>query len=90
MYYNLYSSTLIYTNVTIADALQGCAIGNLSNYSMKIIVFSQLYRSKSATLEITYGIKNRFLIMYYPFPPQTTEQKNDLHLHSNRFRSNPK
>ena len=31
--------------------------GNFSNYFMKILVFSQLYRSKSAALEIAYDIK---------------------------------
>ena len=30
---------------------------NFSNYLMKIIVFSQFYRSKSATLEIAYDMK---------------------------------
>ena len=34
---------------------------------MKIIVFSQLYRSKSVTLEIAYDMKNRFIVMYYLF-----------------------
>ena len=31
--------------------------GNLSNYFMKILVLSQLYRSKSANLEIAYDMK---------------------------------
>ena len=31
--------------------------GNFSNYFMKILVLSQLYRSKSATLEIAYDMK---------------------------------
>ena len=31
--------------------------GNFSNYFMKFIVFSQLYRSKSATLDIAYDMK---------------------------------
>ena len=42
---------------------------------MKIIVYNQLYRSKSATLEIEYDIRNRFLAMYNVFPPDTTECK---------------
>ena len=37
--------------------------GNFSKYLMKIIVFSQFYRSESATLEIAYDMKNRFLVM---------------------------
>ena len=45
---------------------------------MKIIVLSQLYRSKSATLGITYDMKNWFLIMYYLFPHQTTEFKQKI------------
>ena len=32
MYYNLYSSNLIYTNVKIATALRGCAHSNNSKY----------------------------------------------------------
>ena len=31
--------------------------GNFSNYFMKVLVFSQLYRSKSETLEIAYDMK---------------------------------
>ena len=31
--------------------------GNFSNYFMKILVFSQLYRSKSSSLEIAYDTK---------------------------------
>ena len=46
--------------------------GNFSNYLMKIIVFSQLYRSKSATLEIAYDMKNIFLVMYFLVSLQTT------------------
>ena len=34
---------------------------------MKKFVFSQLYRSKSVTLEIAYDMKNRFIVMYYLF-----------------------
>ena len=44
--------------------------GNFSNYFMKIIVFSQMYRSKLTTLEIAHDMKNRFLVMYYIFHPQ--------------------
>ena len=43
--------------------------GNFSTYFIKIIVLSQLYRSKSATLEIANDVKNRFFVMYYMFPP---------------------
>ena len=53
---------------SISDKKLSVARGNLSNYLMKIIVFSQLYRSKSATLEIAYDAENRFLVMYYLFP----------------------
>ena len=49
--------------------------GNFSNYFMIIIVFSQLYHSKPETLDIAYDIKNRLLVIYYIFPPQTTECK---------------
>ena len=59
--------------------------GNLSNYLMNIIVFSQLYRSESVTLEIADDMKNRFLAMYSLISPQTTECKNNLYEHSNRF-----
>ena len=34
---------------------------------MIINIFSQLYRSKSSTLEILYNMKNRFLVMHYLF-----------------------
>ena len=36
--------------------------GNFSNYFMKMLVFSQLYRSKSATLEIAYDMKLDFFL----------------------------
>ena len=64
--------------------------GNLSNYFMIIIVFSKLYRSKSAVLEIAYDMKNRFLAVYYLFLSQTVECKNILYVHLNRLWSNPK
>ena len=35
---------------------------------MIIIVFSQLHRSKSATLEIACGMENKFLVVYDLFP----------------------
>ena len=61
------------------DRIFRCTIprGNLSSYFMKTIVFSQLHRSKPETLETTYNMKNGFLVMYYIFPPQTTECKNN-------------
>ena len=46
--------------------------GNFSNYFMKVIVFSQLYRSKLATLKIAYDMKNRFLVMYSLISPAQT------------------
>ena len=49
--------------------------GNFLNYFIKMIVFSQLYRSKSRTLEIAYDMKNRFLVTYYIVPPQKKECK---------------
>ena len=47
--------------------------GNFPNYFLKVIVFSQLYRSKPATLDIAYDMKNIFLVMYYLIYPETTE-----------------
>ena len=44
---------------------------------MKIIVFSQLYRSKSATLEMAYDMENTFHVMYYLISHQTTECKKN-------------
>ena len=44
--YNYYAVNFWQKNLSVPG-------GNFSNYFMKIIVFSQLYRSKSATLEIT-------------------------------------
>ena len=43
--------------------------GSLLNYFMVIIVFSQLYHSKLASLETAYDMKNRFIAMYYIFSP---------------------
>ena len=39
-----------------------------SNYFMKIVVFSQLYRPKSATLEIAYDMKIDSLLFILEFP----------------------
>ena len=36
--------------------------GNFLNYFMRIIVFSQLYPSKSANLEIAYDMKIDYLL----------------------------
>ena len=49
--------------------------GNFSNHLMKIIVFSQLYRSKSATLEIAYDMKIDFLLcnLYFPLNQQSAK-----------------
>ena len=53
--------------------------GNISNYFMKIIVFSQLYRSKSATSE-----RSRTIWKYIPcyvfsnFPPNNRVRKQLL------------
>ena len=58
-------------------------IRNFSNYFMIIVVFSQLYHLKSATLEIAYDMKNRFLVMYSLMSPQTIECKNNSYVHSN-------
>ena len=50
--------------------------GNFSKYFMKIIVFSQLYHLKSATIEVTYNIKNNFLLIYdIPHPPNNRLQR---------------
>ena len=38
------------------------------NYFMIIIVFSEEYHLKSATLEIAYNMKTWFLVMYYLYP----------------------
>ena len=42
--------------------------GTFSNYFMKILVFSQFYRSKSKTLEIAYNMKIDFLLCNIYFP----------------------
>ena len=42
---------------SISEKKLNVARGNFSNYFKIIIVFSQLYRSKSATLEIAYDTK---------------------------------
>ena len=42
--------------------------GNFSNYFIKILVFGQLYRSKSAILEIAYDMKIDFLLCNLCFP----------------------
>ena len=49
--------------------------GNFSNYFMKILVFSQLYRSKSATQEIAYDMKIDFLLcnLYFPLKQQSAK-----------------
>ena len=59
------------TNPTgsISDKKLSAPTGNLSNNFMKTLVFSQLYRSKSATLEIAYDMKNRILPMYSLISP---------------------
>ena len=62
--------------------------GGFSNYFMKNIVFNQLYCSMSATLEIAYDLKNRFIVMYYLFSSQTTDCKNNLYFRMNIFWSN--
>ena len=41
----------------------------------KIIVLSQLYRSKSANLDIAYDMKNRFLVMSYLFSAKKQSAK---------------
>ena len=75
---------------SISDKKLSVPRWNFSNYLMKIMIFIQLYRSKSATLEIAYDMQNRFLVMYSLISPQTTESKNNLYVHSNVIRSNPK
>ena len=49
--------------------------GNFSNYFMKFIVFSQFYRSKSATLEIAYDKKIDSLLcnLYFPLKQQSAK-----------------
>ena len=58
----------LYTSIipmgSISDKKSSVPRENISKYFIKIIVFSQLYRSKSATPEIAYNMKNRFLVMY--------------------------
>ena len=46
--------------------------GNFSNYFMKILVFSQFYRSNSATLEIAYDMKidSLLYILWFPLKQQ--------------------
>ena len=50
--------------------------GNFSYYFMEIIVLSQLYRSKSATLEITYNMKIYFLLcnLYFHLKQQSSKK----------------
>ena len=49
--------------------------GNFSNYLMKILDFSRLYRSKSATPEIAYDMKIDFLLynLYFPLKQQSAK-----------------
>ena len=49
--------------------------GTFSNYFMKILVFSQLYCSKSAILEIAYDMKIDFLLcnLYFPLKQQSAK-----------------
>ena len=50
--------------------------GNFSNYFMKILVFSQFYCSKSATLEIPYDMKiDSFFYVISIFPSNNRDQK---------------
>ena len=42
---------------SISDKNMSVPRGKFSNYFMKIIVFSQFYRSKSATVEIACDLK---------------------------------
>ena len=55
--------------------------GFYENYYSKPIVSFEI----SNSLEIAYDMKNMFLAMYYLFPPQTTECKNNSYVHSNKF-----
>ena len=48
---------------SISDKKLSVPSGNILNYLMKMIVFSHFYCFKSATLEIVYNMKNRFLVM---------------------------
>ena len=47
------------------------------NYFMNIIVLSQLYRLKSATIDIMYNMKHIFLVVYSIISLQITEWKNN-------------
>ena len=49
--------------------------GNFSNCFMKILVFSQLHRSKSSTLEIAYDMKIDFLLcnLYFTLNQQSAK-----------------
>ena len=49
--------------------------GDFSNYFMKVLVFSQLYHSKSATQEIAYDMKidSLLCILYFPLKQQSAK-----------------
>ena len=47
------------------------------NYFMNIVVLSQLYRLKSATIDIMYNMKHIFLVVYSIISLQITEWKKN-------------
>ena len=73
------------TTQSISDKKLNVPRGNLSNYFMRIIVFSLLYCLKSATLEIAYNMKIDSFVMYSITSSQTTECENNLYVRSNKF-----
>ena len=74
---------------SISDKELSVPRGDFSNYFMTMILFSQSYCSKSETLEITYDMKNLFLVLYFLISLQTTEYKNNLYVHLYIIWSNP-
>ena len=75
---------------SISDKKDQCAKRESLKLFYENYCFQPIALFESAALEIAYNMKNRFLVIYYLCPLQTTECKNNPCVHSNRFLSNPK
>ena len=60
-------------------------IGTASNIEADDMTVSQFGTYLENLDGFMVCMKNRFLIMYYLFPPQTTKCKNNSYVNSNRF-----
>ena len=74
----VYEITLSKSKVSIgsiSDKNLSVPRGNFLKYFMRIILFIELCCSKSATLQVSYDMKNKFPFMFYLINPQTIELK---------------